>query len=188
MNLCLVVQKDTLENDKIKSIVRTCENVDQFVSELQAGHCIEYQLLGYTNFSNELSSKLSSIIVSCKTNYGKDWYEFDHNTLAKIISLFLESEKSMVNLKSISSIMGFTLRMYPVVSKEIRVSSVSSGSTAAVIAATVASQGSTSSDVKEEIISLIEDLKGVSELPRRNKKESTKDVKDKDSRKVRKEV
>lgn len=155
MSFCLIVQKDTLENDKVKSIMRTCEiSPDDFLSELQTGHCIEYQLLAYTSNSTD---KMRSLIAPYKTNYGKDWYEFDHDVLAKILTLFLEHDTTTINMTSISAIMGFSLKMFPKISKEIRVSPLEKNSS-------------------KEIITLIETLEK-SNTPRR-KKDSKKTKKD----------
>lgn len=119
MTICLVVQKDTLENGKIKSVLKKIDiDPEEFVSNLQENHCIEYQLLAYAeNFSFE--SKLEEITSEHKTNYGKDWYEFDHNILAEIISLFLKNDTVILNIKSISSIIGFDFHLFPVITKEI---------------------------------------------------------------------
>lgn len=121
---CLVVQKDTLENDKIKAILRsTNDDLEKFLSDLQTGHCIEYQLLAHTK-NSDVNDKVLSVVSLYKTNYGKDWYDLDHNVLAEIISLFLEHGTSIINLKCISEIMGFSLKIFPVVNKEIKISSI----------------------------------------------------------------
>ena len=106
MSLCIVVQKDTLENDKVKSIVRLCENSPQeFIAELQSGHCIEYQLLAYSSYSsNELVEQVGTLIAPFKTNFGKDWYDLNHNILSGILTIFLEQGSSTIDFKSISQI------------------------------------------------------------------------------------
>lgn len=155
MKLCLIVQKDTLESDKVKSVVRICDgNPEEYLRELQESHCIEYQLLAYTFDIPSLNSSVLSVITPFKTNYGKDWYAFNHEALSQIISLFLESDACFVNLKSISSIMGFSLKMFPVINKEIVISSISSENTNSNNSNTPVC----SSEVNEEIISLIENL------------------------------
>ena len=90
MYYCLVVQKDTIENNKVKSIIRNVTSgASEFVKTLQDGHCIEYQLIAYISSEEidmeEFHSKLFPIITPFKTNYGKDWYEFDGPALASII-------------------------------------------------------------------------------------------------------
>ena len=159
MSFCLVVQKDTLENQKVKSVVRSCENEpNEFLKELQGGHCIEYQLLAYADNSEDLISRVSGFIAPYKTNYGRDWYEFNHEALAKILTLFLESGISTINLSSISSIIGFSLQMFPVVNKEIKVSALTGSSTE-----------------KEEIITLLETLQvEKTDLNRRKKDKKVK--------------
>ena len=122
MNFVLVVQKDTLENNRVKSILKIISKTpDEFVTELQDNHCIEYQLLANVSsldFSS-FSDKVFTFASEYKTNYGKDWYAFDHTALAKVITFFLENDIATINLKTISDIMGFSLSMFPVITKEI---------------------------------------------------------------------
>lgn len=112
--LYLVVQKDTLEKDKIKSIFRKSEDEpEKFMKDLQDGHCIEYQLIAYTKFSNDLFKKTSEAISPYKTNYGIDWYNLNHENLSQVITLFINQGITSINLKSIFQIISFSLKMTP---------------------------------------------------------------------------
>lgn len=155
MSLCLIVQKDTLEKDKVKSIVRACDVTPvEFVRELQTGHCIEYQLLSHTANTEKLFEAVKTLIGPFKTSFGRDWYDFDHETLSQIISIFLANGETVINFPLINSIMGFHLRMFPTVNKEIVISTIS--------------------DEKEEIVSLLENLE---------KQTVSKDTRDRKDRK-----
>jgi len=122
---CLIVQKDTLENDKVKSVLKVChENPEVFLSKLQDSHCIQYQLIAYCKTNPEMMERISVIVKKYKTNYGTDWYEFDHDALANIISLYIEYDKMFIDVKSIADIIGFSFNMFPVVTKEIKVSTI----------------------------------------------------------------
>lgn len=91
MTICLVVQKDTLENNKVKSVLKIIDESPQdFVDKLQEGHCFRYQLVSHTGNNPSLFNKVTNVISKHKTSYGKDWYELDHDVLAKVVSLFLE--------------------------------------------------------------------------------------------------
>lgn len=122
MTICLVVQKDTLENNKVKSVLKIIEETpEDFVNKLQEGHCFRYQLVAHTGNNPSLFDKVTSVISKHKTSYGKDWYELDHDVLAKVVSLFLDYGSSVINFKCISSILGFSLKLFPVVTKEIKI-------------------------------------------------------------------
>lgn len=122
MTICLVVQKDTLENNKVKSVLKIIdESPEEFVSKLQEGHCFRYQLISHTKNNAKLFDRVIKVISEHKTDYGKDWYELDHDVLAKVISLFLEYGETVVNIKLISSIFGFSFKLYPIVTKEIKI-------------------------------------------------------------------
>lgn len=122
MTICLVVQKDTLENNKVKSVLKIIDESPQdFVDKLQEGHCFRYQLVSHTGNNPSLFNKVTNVISKHKTNYGKDWYELDHDVLAKVVSLFLEYGETVVNFKAIASILGFSLKLFPVVTKEIKI-------------------------------------------------------------------
>ena len=122
MTICLVVQKDTLENNKVKSVLKIIdETPEEFVSQLQEGHCFRYQLVSYTKNNTKLFDKVIKVISEHKTDYGKDCYELDHEVLAKVISLFLECDETIVNIRTISSVFGFSFKLYPIVTKEIKI-------------------------------------------------------------------
>jgi hypothetical protein len=166
--LCLIIQKDTLENDRVKSIVKTTELVPQeFVSKLQEQHCIPYQLISYVKSCSDLQDRLTSLTNDYKTVHGKDWYEFDYEVLSKIISLFLEYDSIFLDLKTISSIFGFSLRLFPVVVKEIKISPKEGFSKDS------SKEENVSSLKEKEIVNMIESLQE-SELPRRRKDKSSK--------------
>lgn len=110
--LYLVVQKDTLEKDKIKSIFRKSEDEpEKFMKDLQNGHCIEYQLIAYTKFSNDLFKKTSEVLSPYKTNYGIDWYNLNHENLSQVITLFINQGITSIDLKSIFQIISFSLKI-----------------------------------------------------------------------------
>ncbi len=156
MTICLVIQKDTLENNKVKSILKIIneETPEEFVSNLQEGHCFHYQLVSHTGNNPVLFDRIIKLISSYKTDLGKDWYELDHDILAKVVSLFLEFDKVVIDFKTISSIFGFSLKLFPVVTKEIKITSKDS-------------HKDHHKDIpKEEIITLVENL---SEIPRKKK-------------------
>lgn len=122
---CLFVQKDTLEKEKVKAILRSFQsNPEEYLTQLQESHCIPYQLIAFCATNPELINRLNILVKPFKTNYGKDWYEFNHNALADIISLYIEYDSIYLNVCSIADIMGFTFKMYPVVKKEIKVSTI----------------------------------------------------------------
>ena len=152
MSICLVVQKDTLENSKVKSVLKQIDNdPHDFVNQLQENHCIEYQLIAHvSNFSVDTQNRLTNISTPFKTNHGKDWYEFDHEVLSQIVSLFIENEVAILNMKLISSIMGFTFTLFPVVTKEIHVSRIGDNKD------------------EEDVVSMLEQLQ--SELPKKDRK------------------
>lgn len=124
MTICLIVQKDTLENGKVKSVLKIIDkNPEEYVSILQEGHCIPYQLIAHTNNDPVLFDQIISTVSSYKTDHGKDWYELDSEALSKVITLFLEKDKSILDFTKISSIFGFSFNLFPVVTKEIRITS-----------------------------------------------------------------
>jgi len=161
MTICLVIQKDTLENDKVKSILKIVdEDPESFVNNLQEGHCIPYQLVAHTTNNTQLFDRVINVVKDYKTNYGKDWYELDHDVLSKVISLFLETDKTIINFKIISSIFGFSLNLFPVVTKEIKI---------------VANENkivANENKKEDELVSLIENLKEDSSKRRKDKKTS----------------
>lgn len=160
MTICLVIQKDTLENNKVKSVLKIIdEDPESFVNNLQEGHCIPYQLVAHTGNDASLFDKVIHTVSSYKTNYGKDWYELDHEVLAKVISLFLESEKTVINFKIISNVFGFSLNLFPVVTKEITI---------------VSNSNKEKKEKEEELVTLIENLKEDSSRKRKDKKTSSK--------------
>ena len=123
----LIVQKDTLENEKVKSVLTVCEeDPHKFVETLQEGHCIPYQLIAFSKNNKEMDERITIISTPFKTDHGKNWYSFDHKTIAEIISLYVEYDSTWINIQSISDIMGFDFKMYPVVKKEILISNIPS--------------------------------------------------------------
>jgi len=151
MTICLVIQKDTLENNKVKSVLKVIDNKpEDFVSNLQEGHCIPYQLVAHTKTDPVLLDQIINSISDCKTSHGKDWYELDMDSLSKVISLFLENNQTVINFTTISSIFGFSFQVFPVVTKEIKIT--------------------TNEKNKKEIVSLIESLQ---EEPKRRKDKKT---------------
>lgn len=122
---CLIVQKDTLENEKVKSVLKVVsEDPTEYLNKLQDSHCIPFQLLAYTECCSQLSIDLTKIVADHKTSYGTDWYEFNHNVLAQIISAYLTFSKTVIDLHCISDIIGFKLNMFPVVKKEIKIETI----------------------------------------------------------------
>lgn len=164
MTICLVIQKDTLENNKVKSVLKVVdENPEDFLNTLQEGHCIPYQLVAYINKNDPvLISKIIDAASNCKTDYGKDWYELDMESLSKVISIFLESSKTFINFPIISSIFGFNFNVFPVVTKEIKITT--NDEQLDVVERKDKKE-------KKEIITLIENLQ---DEPRRKKKPSSK--------------
>lgn len=128
MTFYLVVQKDTLENGRVKSIIRESQqSPEDFVNSLQDFSCYEFQLVAYTKFNTELEERVLKFSSVYKTNYGKDWYAFDGEGLAGVVSLFLEYASVTVNLNCVSSIFGYTLDLFPVVAKEINIVTLTRG-------------------------------------------------------------
>ena len=122
MRICLVVQKDTLEKDKVKSVLKAVDKKpEDFVTSLQEGHCIPYQLVAHTENDPILLDRLISTVSSHKTSYGKDWYELDSETLSKVLSLFIESKTTVIHFPTISSVFGFSFSVFPVITKEITI-------------------------------------------------------------------
>jgi len=156
MTIVLIIQKDTLENNKVKSILKIIDvSPENFLSNLQESHCFICQLVAFSSNNPILFDKLINLVAPYKTNFGKDWYEFDHETLAKIITLFIESDKTVIDFTSIRSIFGFNFQMFPVVTKEIK----------------IISNKEKEKEIpkeKEEIMTLIDNLQE-SEIPRRKK-------------------
>ena len=170
--IVLIIQKDTLENNKVKSVLKITDVAPEtFLSNLQESHCFVCQLVAYAENKPSLFDKLIHLASGNKTNFGKDWYEFDHETLAKIITLFIESGSTIIDFTSISSIYGFSFQIFPVITKEVKITSNISSSL-----------GTTNKEVKEvkkdivkekeDLLTLIDNLQET-EIPRR-KKESSK--------------
>ncbi len=127
MSSVLIIQKDTLEEEKVKALLTVCnEDPHLFTSTLQEGHCIPYQLIAHSVNNKEMAERISIIANPFKTDHGKNWYAFDHKTIAEIISLYIEYNQSWINIQSISDIIGFDFKMYPVVRKEIKISNIPS--------------------------------------------------------------
>lgn len=132
MSFYLVVQKDTFENGKVKSIIRESQQSPQnFLNSLQELSCYEFQLVAYTKFNQELEERVLKFSSGYKTNYGKDWYDFDGDGLSGVISLFLEYDYVSLNLHCVSNVIEYSLTLFPIVSKEVNIVpiSVSSAST-----------------------------------------------------------
>lgn len=128
MTFYLVVQKDTLENGRVKSIIRESQqSPEDFVNSLQDFSCYEFQLVAYTKFNAELEERVLKFSSVYKTNYGKDWYAFDGEGLAGVVSLFLEYASVTVNFNCMSSVFGYTLDLFPVVAKEINIVTLTRG-------------------------------------------------------------
>ena len=166
----LIVQKDTLEHNKVKSVINVCDNPNEYLTSLQESHPIEYQLIASTSKNEDLNSRLSNFIGPFKTNHGKDWYEFDHDALTHIISLFLEYDTCHINLNCISSIIGFSLTMFPVVTKEVVVNPLNKSEVKPQSKSEIHSKPDIQ---KEEIMSLIENLEK-SDIPKRKKDRKSK--------------
>lgn len=180
--IVLIIQKDTLENNKVKSVLKITDVAPEiFLSNLQESHCFVCQLVAFTENKPQLFDKLIHLAAANKTNFGKDWYEFDHETLAKIITLFIESDKTVIDFTAINSIYGFSFQIFPVITKEVKIisnapsniSNLSSNlSSNAPSISNVSSNASSSREIKkekEELLTLIDNLQE-SEIPRRKKR------------------
>jgi hypothetical protein len=203
MLFCLAVQKDTLENGYVKSIMKVWESSPgEFLSSIQESSCYEFQLIAYTKICMDLDTKLTSLTAAYKTNYGKNWYSFNANAIADIVSLFLKYDSAVIDIHLISEIFGFSFKIFPVVKKEINIvpvtitdlNSNSSGNYENEISIPVPSSSSVSSSVnvsvpssinvsvpineKAELLSLIEQIDETkSELRHRpEKKDRSKKV------------
>jgi hypothetical protein len=169
--IVLIIQKDTLENNKVKSVLKITDVAPEtFLSNLQESHCFVCQLVAYTENKPSLFDKLIHLASGNKTNFGKDWYEFDHETLSKIITLFIESDRTIIDFTSISSIYGFNFQIFPVITKEVKITSNS-----LVTNKEVKEVKEVKKDIvkeKEDLLTLIDNLQET-EIPRR-KKESSK--------------
>ena len=173
MTICLVIQKDTLENNKVKSVLKSVpERPEDFISELQEGHCIPYQLVAHTKDDPILLDSLITTVSNSKTSYGKDWYELDMETLSEVISLFLKSGKTVIDFTTISSIFGFTFNVFPVVTKEIKIERRSAENRREDSRKDTERKDTDKKETKKEkIANIIENLQ---EEPRRKKKSSSK--------------
>lgn len=160
--IVLIVQKDTFQNDKVKSILKTTElKPEELVLKLQEEHCIEFQLIAHTESSATLIDKLITISSAYKTKYGKDWYEFDGEILARLISKFLENGSTILNLKSISNIFGYSFEIFPVISKEIKIQNI------------LESKILSKEVDKEELVDILENLQEI-EVPRKNREKKNR--------------
>jgi hypothetical protein len=163
MVLVLIVQKDTFQNNKVKAILKTSElKTDELISKLQEENCIEFQLIAHTESSPDLIDKIIHMSSSYKTKHGKDWYELDNEILSKLISVFLENSSTILNLKTISDIFGFSLKLFPVISKEIKIQNI------------LESKIPNKKDIhKEELVHILENFQE-NDLPRKSKDKKEK--------------
>lgn len=205
----LFVQKDTLEDGKVKAVLKSCNSsVEETLTALQEENCYEFQLIAYVTYplNNELDLKLAKLTAPYKTNYGKNWYSFDAEAIGDILSLFFEYTVATVNLPLISSIFGFSFTMFPVVTKEINIVRVSRpcknnmqkvSASCEVLPSTLQTSLLPSStnedstmtskyDEKEDIISLIEQIEEKSDIKSDTKLEHKRERSDK-SHKLRSE-
>ena len=112
MYSCLIAQKETKEKNKIKCILTTCDIVpEQYVSDLQENHCLEYQLLIYSLASEQLLNQLNLVAKDKKTGYGKHWYQFTDVDIASLISIYFLNGKVVFDFTSISDVMNHTLNL-----------------------------------------------------------------------------
>lgn len=185
--IVLIIQKDTLENNMVKSVLKITDvTPETFLSTLQESHCFVCQLVAYTENKASLFDKLIHLVSENKTNFGKDWYEFDHETLSKIISLFIESDRTVIDFTSINSIFGFNFQVFPIITKEIKISSNVSNSLGTNKEIKEVREVREVREVKEikkdivkekgELLTLIDNLQE-SEMPRRKKESGSKTTK-----------
>ena len=188
---CLIVQKDTFENGKIKGILTLTDMApEELMSKLQENHCIEYQLLAHVRDNRDLHFRLNNLTNEYKTVHGKHWYNFECEVLGKIISLFLEYNMAVINFPLISNIMHFSFTLYPIVIKEIHIKEIDN-KVSDNKASDRISDGSDDvkqyeksdpsriqkieKNEKEELVSLLANIQEtVSELPRRRKEKTEK--------------
>lgn len=109
---CLIAQKETKDKNVIKCMLTLCDVVpEEFVTQLQENHCMEYQLVIYSITSEPLENQLERISENKKTGYGKNWYEFTDNDLAAIISAYITNGKVVFDYTSISDTMNHTFNL-----------------------------------------------------------------------------
>jgi hypothetical protein len=172
--IVLIIQKDTFQNNKVKSILKTTTlTTEELLTNLQEEHCIEFQLIAHTENSPVLVDKLIQLTTNYKTKFGKDWYEFDGEILSKIIFKFLENGNTYLNLNSISSTFGFSLDIFPVISKEVKIQNILESK----IESKISNKEIKPKKEKEEFEDILENLQEMdkidkSEKPRKNKKKN----------------
>jgi hypothetical protein len=107
---CLISQKETKERNKLKCLIIGCdETPEDYVSQLQENHCMEYQLVIYSMKTDELVSEIDELCKDKKTGYGKNWYELTDSDLAAAISTYFRCGKVIFDFTSIADIVQHTL-------------------------------------------------------------------------------
>ena len=170
MNLCLVVQKDTFDKATVGSVLSSTNlNPDDFVKELQSHHCIEYQLIAHTQHSPVLETMCREAAQPYKADFGRDWYRFDQKALSQIISFFLESGTSVINLRSVNQIFGFSVQIFPIVDREVVIRPVKNNDSKGENKAEP--EENSNQVTKDEIATIIEDLSKADAKKSRDKRE-----------------
>jgi hypothetical protein len=100
---CLFAQKETFENGNIKCLITCCDELpEDYNVIIQATHCLEYQLVIYTESNPELLMAIEGACGHKKTGYGIDWYDLTCEDIANVISVYITNRKCVFDFTSIS--------------------------------------------------------------------------------------
>lgn len=109
---CLIAQKETKERDKIKCLIISCDiTPEEYVAQLQENHCMEYQLVVYSFWSEKLEAEVQELCHDKKTGYGKNWYELCDTDLSSVISTHFLNGKVILDFTSIADVIQHTLNL-----------------------------------------------------------------------------
>ena len=109
---CLIAQKETKERDKIKCLIISCDiTPEEYVAQLQENHCMEYQLVVYSFWSEKLENEVQEVCRDKKTGYGKNWYELSDTDLSAVISTHFLNGKVILDFTSIADVIQHTLNL-----------------------------------------------------------------------------
>ena len=119
---CLIAQKETKEREKMKCLLISCEiTPEEYVIQLQENHCMEYQLVIYSFWSEHLEEQVQEIGKERKTGYGKNWYELTDTDISSVISAHLMNGKVILDLTSIADVTQHTLNMMSIGPERVHV-------------------------------------------------------------------
>ncbi len=109
---CLIAQKETKEREKIKCLIISCDvTPEDYIAQLQENHCMEYQLVVYSFWSEKLEAEVQQVCLDKKTGYGKNWYELSDTDLSAVISTHFLNGKVILDFTSVADVFQHTLNL-----------------------------------------------------------------------------